>query len=146
MNGDGHVDIVGFGENGAFVALGNGDGTFAPAKAATTEFGASASAGGWSSNDVFPRELIDVNGDGRADIVAFGGNGVYVALGNSDGTFSPSFHDVNAFGFGSTAGSWSSESAYPRLVADINHDGFADIVGFGIDGTYVAYSGGHIFG
>jgi len=29
----------------------------------------------------------DLNGDGKADIVAAGGNTVFVALGNGDGTF-----------------------------------------------------------
>jgi len=31
--------------------------------------------------------LADLTGDGRADIVGFGDDGVYVALGNGDGTF-----------------------------------------------------------
>jgi hypothetical protein len=35
-------------------------------------------AGGWSSQDSYPRELADVNGDVRADIVGFGHAGVYV--------------------------------------------------------------------
>jgi hypothetical protein len=30
-----------------------------------------------------------VNGDGRADIVAFGAAGVFVDLGQSNGTFAP---------------------------------------------------------
>ena len=37
-----------------------------------------AGTGGWSSNDAYPRELGDVNGDGMADIVGFAGDGVYV--------------------------------------------------------------------
>jgi hypothetical protein len=43
-------------------------------------FGAGESAGGWTSADRFPRQLADVNGDGRADIVGFGDAGVWVAL------------------------------------------------------------------
>ena len=38
---------------------------------------------GWNSFDQYPRQLADVNGDGRADIVGFGSNGVYVALANA---------------------------------------------------------------
>jgi hypothetical protein len=34
---------------------------------------------GWTSQNTYPRELAEINGDGRADIVAFGSNGVYVA-------------------------------------------------------------------
>ena len=33
------------------------------------------------------RELADVNGDGRADVVAFGDPGVFVAHGQANGTF-----------------------------------------------------------
>ena len=34
-------------------------------------------AGGWSSDDTYPREVADVNGDGMADIVGFGDAGVW---------------------------------------------------------------------
>ena len=44
------------------------------------DFGTSAAAGGWTSDDQFPRDLADVNGDGFADVVGFGGGGVYLAL------------------------------------------------------------------
>ena len=43
-------------------------------------------AGGWSSDDLYPRELADVNGDGMADIVGFGQAGVYVSLATGPGT------------------------------------------------------------
>ena len=43
--------------------------------------------GGWTNNNDFPRMSADVNGDGKADIVGFGGNAVYVSLSNGDGTF-----------------------------------------------------------
>src|SRR5262249_49458005 len=36
-------------------------------------------AGGWASDDQYPRELADVNGDGMDDIVGFGQAGVYVS-------------------------------------------------------------------
>ena len=35
-------------------------------------------ANGWTSNDLYPRQLADVNGDGMADIVGFGSGGVSV--------------------------------------------------------------------
>ena len=34
---------------------------------------------GWSSQNIFPRFLADVSGDGKADLVGFGSNGVYVS-------------------------------------------------------------------
>jgi hypothetical protein len=39
-------------------------------------------AGGWQSQDKYPRTVADVNGDGMADIVGFGNAGAYVALSN----------------------------------------------------------------
>ena len=36
--------------------------------------------GGWSSQNLYPRALGDVSGDGRADILGFGSTGVYVSL------------------------------------------------------------------
>ena len=41
-----------------------------------------AAAGGWSSDNAYPRELADVNGDGQADIVGFGQAGVRRLTGN----------------------------------------------------------------
>ncbi len=43
-------------------------------------------AGGWRV-DKHPRFLVDITGDGMADIVGFGDAGVYVAINNGDGTF-----------------------------------------------------------
>src|SRR5262249_61027944 len=43
--------------------------------------------------------------------------------------------------FGSAAG-WSSQNRNPRLLADINNDGNADIVGFGNDDVYVSLANG----
>ena len=53
---------------------------FAQPTAELAQFGAGFGAGGWTSNDLYPRELADVNGDGLADIAAFGFGGVSVSL------------------------------------------------------------------
>jgi hypothetical protein len=145
LNGDGRADIIGFGENEVYVALANANGTFGAATVATVEFGASAGAGGWSSNEVFPRELADVNGDGKIDIVGFGNDGTYIALGRGDGTFESSMIDTQQFGAGASAGGWNGENFFPRHLADINHDGAADLVGFGTAGVYIALSNGDIW-
>jgi hypothetical protein len=42
------------------------------------------------------------------------------------------------YGSGDAAGSWSSQNTYPRLLADINNDGKADIVGFADTGVYTS--------
>jgi hypothetical protein len=138
VNGDGMADIIGFGDAGVYVSLATGRGSFG---SPTLKLAAFASgAGGWSSNDQFPRELADVNGDGKTDIVGFGQAGVYLALGNGDGSFQPAIADLHAFA--SDAGGWTSEDKYPRQLADVNHDGAADIVGFGYSGVYEALSNG----
>ncbi len=82
-----------------------------------------------------------MNADGRADIVGFGPPGVYVALGNAEGTFDLPTTDLNAFGTSPFAGGWTSEDQYPRLLANVTGDHAADIVGFGYNGVYI--SGSH---
>jgi hypothetical protein len=134
VNGDGMADIVGFGSAGVYVALATGGGHFGPGAFKLSAFG--SGAGGWTSDNVFPRELADVNGDGMADIIGFGSAGVYVALAAGGGNFAGGFLALTAFG--TAAGGWDSQDHLPRYVADINHDGRADIVGFG--NSQVIYS------
>jgi hypothetical protein len=54
--------------------------------------------------------------------------------------FGPPQFVLSAFGPG--AGGWMSQNRNPRLLADINNDGNADIVGFGADGVYVSLANG----
>lgn len=145
VNNDGRADIIGFGNNAVYVSFGQVDGTFSALILGLSQFGAAPAGGGWSSQTSFPRQLADVNGDHKIDLVGFGNDGVYIALGNGNGTFQPSIFDIGFFGAGTAAGGWSSQDQYPRFLADINHDGAADVVGFAGSGVYVAYSGGDIF-
>jgi Ca2+-binding RTX toxin-like protein len=138
VNGDGRADVVAFGDTGVYVALGNTDGSFQPGVFALSEFGALPEGGSWTSADKYPRELADVNGDGRADVVAFGDSGVYVALGNTDGSFEASTFALASFGAAPAGGSWTSADEYPRELGDVNDDGRADIMAFGNAGVYVA--------
>ena len=127
VNHDGMADIVGFGDSGVYVALATGGGSFGATSLKLSSF--APDAGGWSSEDKYPRELADVNGDGMADIVGFGESGVFVSLATGGGAFgSPTFQLAS---FGPNAGGWSSDDKYPRELADVNGDGMADIVGFG---------------
>ncbi|MDP3414622.1 VCBS repeat-containing protein [Falsiroseomonas sp.] len=137
VNGDGRADIVGFGHAGVFVALGDGSGGFGPMALVYTNFGAGDSAGGWSSDNRFPRQLADVNGDGRADLVGFGHAGVYVALANGSGGFGSIALRYDNFGASDNAGGWSNADRFPRQLADLNGDSRADIAGFGDAGMYV---------
>ena len=110
LTGDGRADIVGFGDDGVWTSLGNGDGTFQPPRFALAGF--TPNAGSWHV-DRHPRFLADVTGDGRADIVGFGDDGVWVSLSNGDGTFQPPRFVLADLGVNS---SWQrrSTSAVPR--------------------------------
>ncbi|MFI2711487.1 FG-GAP repeat domain-containing protein, partial [Micromonospora sp. NPDC018662] len=134
--GDGRADIVGFGDDGVWVALNQGDGTFAEPRFVLADLGFNA---GWRV-DKHVRLLADLTGDGRADIVGFGDAGVYVARSQGDGTFA--FTPTPVLGdFGYQAGDWRVER-HPRLVADVTTTGRADLVGFGEAGVLVAVNRG----
>ncbi|EAU80915.2 lectin PVL [Coprinopsis cinerea okayama7 len=79
------ADIIGFGNDGVSVALNNGDGTFQPSKCVINDFGYNQ---GWRV-DKHPRFVVDLNGDGRGDIIGFGYNFTLISFSNGDGTFGP---------------------------------------------------------
>jgi hypothetical protein len=135
LRGNGTADIVGFGENGVWTALGNGDGTFQPAKFVIADLGFDH---GWRV-DKHPRFLAVLTKSGHADIVGFGDDGVWTALGNGDGTFQPPKLVLGDFGF--TAGGWRVDQ-HPRMLAVLTNSKHADIVGFGNDGVWTAIGNG----
>jgi hypothetical protein len=139
LDNDGCADIVGFGEDGVWTAIANGDGTFQDPTFVLENFGYNQ---GWHG-DRHPRFLAVTTKSGFPDIVGFGNAGVYVAFGNGDGTFTlpgqpfpvPVIPDF------ATNQGWQGPD-YPRFLADVNGDGYADIVGFGDRGVYVVRSHG----
>ena len=142
VNGDGKADLVGFGSDGVYVSLSQSSGwktEFGPITRVTDLF--SEHRGWGNASDV---HMADVNGDGRDDIVGFKDDGVHVALSNTSshrlGTDTASFIGrsnavLREFG----GGQWSSIHN-PRMLADVNGDGKADIVGFGGNGVRVSFS------
>ena len=89
------------------VLLGNGDGTFRTA----VNYG----SGGYQATSI---AVVDVNGDGKPDLLAAnrGSSNVGVLLGNGDGTFQ------TALTYGS---GWETSSV---AVGDVNGDGKPDVV------------------
>jgi hypothetical protein len=102
FNGDGHVDLAAMGGNGTLtIFLGDGAGGFTrlPSLTGVTPFG-----------PVLGIAVGDLNGDGKADLVASNGA---VLLGNGDGTF------VKQTGVARGVGKHA-------VIADLNQDGIAD--------------------
>lgn len=136
VNGDGLPDAVGFGANGVTVSLGSKSG-FGPAKTWVSGFG---TAMGWSTA-ANPRTLVDINGDGKADVVGFADDGVYVALSTGS-----KFNTATRWLAGVSVNAGWSVKYHPRTLADVNGDGLPDVVGFASDGVYVALNTGKGFG
>ena len=137
VNGDGKADLVGFGYNGVWVALSNGAG-FDPMSMWTTNFNYSQE--GWRV-EKHPRMTGDVNGDGSADLVGFGYNGVWVALSDGVDGFDPISMWTTDYSYNQA---WRVDM-HPRMLADVNGDGKADLAGFGYTGVWVALSNGSGF-
>lgn len=126
FNGDGKVDLVGFGN--ANVVVGISTGTAFDTVNVSTEFVGSA----WNQ-DTAPRFAGDVDGDGKADLVAIDGEGVHVAL--STGTSAAK--SFVAFSGLDPNNGWASQNATPRFLGDVNGDKKADVVGFSANAVEV---------
>ena len=98
-------------------------------------------ANGWPTQDRNPRFCYDVDGDGKADLVGFADNGVYVSFSNGV-TFSPKKLVLSNMGYNN---GWTSFNLYPRCLGKINNGCGADIIGFYKDGVYVATFNGETF-
>jgi hypothetical protein len=136
LNGDKLEDLVGFADAGVYRALSTGTG-FGGATFGMADFGYNQ---GWRL-ERHVRLLADVNGDGRKDIVAFGDEGVWTAV-STDSGFAAAQFVLAEFGYNQ---GWRARR-HPRFVADLNGDGYQDIVGFGEDLIYRALGGPTGFG
>lgn len=119
VNGDGRADAVAvtLSPNGfyAHVSLASASGTYSG-----MQYNALSVGLNYSGSSV---AVGDVNGDGRADLVALYAGSVFgatVALGNGDGTFQTAQNRVLSTGYDYTN--------YRPELADINNDGRSDVV------------------
>ena len=131
VDGDGRADLVGFGNAGVYVSYAQPDGSFTPAVLKLREFGWDQ---GWRVG-LHPREVVDLVGNGTADIVGFGYSGVTIAHGMTNRTFIGAGKRIDSYGYNR---GWRVEKN-PRLLADVDGNGTADIVGFGDAGAWVSY-------
>ena len=122
FNGDGHLDVAAvqastsielFGGS-LIVLLGKGDGTFQPEAT--------------FSIDLFRASNVvtgDFNRDGKADLAVSARNGIFIVLGNGDGTFS----SAPRIGFEDSS----------LVVADLNSDGNLDLIALNTDYVFPSY-------
>ena len=127
LRGNGHLDLLAIDpNNGVDLFLGNGDGTFIAPTAAIA-----LPCPGCSNSEA----VADVNHDGKPDLVVASNNssdGIYVLIGNGDGTFqAPVFYQQ-----GSNSGAMAV--AIGQLIKKDNND---VVMGTG-NGAYVYINNG----
>ena len=115
LTGDGRGDIIGFGNAGVFVSYNNGNGTFQPAKFVLNNFGVDQ---GWQVSK-HPRFVVDLTGDGRADIIGFGENSVWVSFNDGRGGFGPVRALTSTFAFNN--GEWAVDTTV-RWIANLDQN------------------------
>lgn len=128
IDGDHRLDIVGFQDDGVWVAKSLGD-RFGVAERWLAALGYRQ---GWRE-DRHIRRVIDMNHDGLADVVAIGNEGVYLSLSTGIG-FSLPVLDARNFGY---AQGWRVNK-HVRDFADFDGDGYIDVAGIQDDGVYVS--------
>ncbi|MEY8878933.1 MAG: cadherin-like domain-containing protein, partial [Leptothrix sp. (in: b-proteobacteria)] len=127
-NGDGKLDIVGYGATSAFYMAGTGTGTFGTLQTATlaTAQPLVVAAAGNASLEFSGGWSPDVNGDGTADTLTFTASTV------TSGTTSVSFN----YSFQTAAQTYTiGHPVWSNAIADINGDGLTDLVFLNADNS-----------
>ncbi|AYG70173.1 MULTISPECIES: FG-GAP-like repeat-containing protein [unclassified Rhizobium] len=135
MNGDGIADLLVVGNDQAIqVALSTGTG-FDTSTWANQGYKALCESQPVTATT--PIMISDVNGDGLSDVIAFCDK-VYVTLSTGAG-----FDSTEVWNSTFAGGNWSASNQ--RMLADINGDGLADLVGVTANGVIASVSNGHGF-
>lgn len=112
--------------------------SWAGAQQQTSWFTTNPKPGNWYPDGTLipPTEAgkVDVNGDGKADLVAQNGDSIWVKL--STGT---------SFGAGSQWGTGAFSGSVANLAGDVNGDGKADLIAQNGDNVWVRTSTGYSF-
>ncbi|WP_263377580.1 FG-GAP-like repeat-containing protein [Granulicella paludicola] len=132
INGDGIPDILW--PNGAGVALGTGNGSFAATLLSPYGVG----------QQPVTCAFHDMDGDGKLDAVCgylitgnVDGTAFDILHGNGDGTFNPTPIAHMMFGSSAVSGSGVGDFLQPDMIRDVNGDGIPDILATAGDGLTV---------
>jgi len=142
VNGDGLADIVARGDHGIYVSLSTSTSFMQPILW-STEFSDLENIVWKGAQYSTFFQLGDVNGDGKADLIARGPKGILVSLSNGNGfqhasLWTASFSDASGWG--------NDVSNYGAIhLGDVNGDGMADIIAKANDGVHVLLSNGQNF-
>jgi hypothetical protein len=118
VNGDGMSDVVTLVDGTAYTYLGSASGGLIPAPPV---FAGTMKTALWDGEGHLVIDVADVNGDFYADLVtAFSDGNVMVYPGGQRGAFGG--------GVASFAGTYATDAFEPIAVADVNGDGFGDLV------------------
>ncbi len=129
IDGDGRADIVNSSGNRMLYSLGQIDGSFSPiGEICRSSEPCFTAAQGWTPANhlIF---LEDVNNDGKPDLVGFGASAVYVSLSQSS-VGNVQFGAFKIWNLDFVYNRTWRVRAHPRYLADVNGDGYKDIIGF----------------
>ncbi|EAR08609.1 hypothetical protein [Reinekea blandensis] len=137
MTDDDVLDVIGFSEQGVWIATGSMVNNRLSLASTPVEYGNNNYASSDWNHDY--KYLVDIDSDGLDDILGFSNK---IIASKNDGNWSADIPSLNVMYDGGSYwanGTWGLDyQNYIRQFADINGDGYLDIVGFGRGSTVVS--------